>query len=148
MSFINEIIPLLNIKQPRKNQVHGLDLCVQYELARPKPKVNTKHKPGYKPNYIFKLPIGRTPIPAQRIIEEQSALTCFSKAFTVKAYGNEDDITFVNRCRSAVIRLFKRQRSVKARLILHCLMEIFHINTSGSDTKEVQFRSGSELILL
>ena len=83
-------------------QPEVLDICVQYELERAKHKLNTNarhllrtgsvghRKLGYKPNYKFKPPTGQRPIPAHIIIEEQSALTGFSKASTIKAYGNED----------------------------------------------------------
>ena len=43
----------------------------------------------------------------------------------IKSYGVEDEITFLNTVKPAVIRFFSRlTTSVKTRLILHCEMEI------------------------
>jgi hypothetical protein len=125
-----------------------LDSCVQY-LAKLfwTPKLSIRHKPGYKPDHKFKPRKGPAPIPASRIIEEESALLGFSKAYTIKSYGNEDEITFLNRCKPAVIRFFKRNLNVKARLIIYCEMENIIVTTGANDSKEVEFRSGSELIL-
>jgi hypothetical protein len=87
-------------------QPEDFDLCTQY--ARPNPKLNTtvrqgRCKPGYIPNYKFRpRPAGQTPISAPRIIEEQSALTRFSKAYHIK-YGLEDEATLPNRCKPVVI---------------------------------------------
>ena len=126
------------------------ELSIQYLLnisgSSRKPKLNVRHKPRFKPDYKYKPPRSSpawpAPIPAPRIIEEQSALLGFAKAYAIKSYGVEDELTFLNRVKPAVIRFFNRVNKVKARLILHCEME--NIN---NDTKEVQFRSGPELIL-
>jgi hypothetical protein len=87
-------------------------------------KLNVRHKPGFKPDSKYKPPRGPAPIPAPRIIEEQSTLLGFAKAYAIKSYGAEDELTFLNRVKPAVIRFFSRlTTSVKTRLILHCEME-------------------------
>ena len=112
------------------------ELSIQHLLNNSRrPKLNVRHKPGFKPDSKYKPPRGPAPIPALQIIEEQSALLGFAKAYVTKSYGVEDELTFLNRVTPAVFRFFSRlATSVKTRLMLHC-----EIENNNSDIKEVEF---------
>jgi hypothetical protein len=82
-------------------------------------------------------------VPEPEIIEEELALVGFAKANTIYSYGIEDDVSFMDRVRSTVIKfLGKLATSSKVRMYLHCEML-----SADNDIKEAEFRSGSEIIL-
>ena len=81
-------------------------------------------------------------MPEPEIIEEESALIGFAKAYAIYSHGIEDELSFMARVRSKVIEFLSNPpTNIKVRLYLHCEM-LSHDN----DINEAEFRSGSEII--
>ena len=73
--------------------------------------------------------------------ESKSALTKFTKQYTIEGREGYDPKTFLSSCRGSIVDLLRRQRGTKVKLILKCIMEKTSIATGDIITIQAGFRS-------